>query len=89
LNLTLIHNEKAGAGKYTRSELVELLRQAGHRVAAFSPKRDDVKEAFKRAADLIVIAGGDGAATSGNRASAGAKRCTAPRTGDCRRAGMA
>ena len=61
MQLILIHNEKAGSGKYSRSTILEFLKEAGHRVCAFSPQRDELKKALKQPADLIVIAGGDGA----------------------------
>jgi diacylglycerol kinase (ATP) len=71
VQLILIHNEKAGSGKYSRSTIRKFLKKAGHRVCAFSPQRDKLKRALKQPADLIVVAGGDGAVTKViNRAKA-------------------
>jgi diacylglycerol kinase (ATP) len=63
VQLILIHNEKAGSGEYSLSTIGKFLEQAGHRVCAFSFQRDNLKKALKQPADLIVIAGGDGAVT--------------------------
>jgi len=63
VQLILIHNEKAGSGSYSLSTICKVLKQAGHRVCAFSPQRDKLKKALKQPADLIVIAGGDGTVT--------------------------
>ncbi|MFL5267092.1 MAG: diacylglycerol/lipid kinase family protein [Stellaceae bacterium] len=61
MQLILIHNEKAGSGRYSLSTIRKFLEEAGHRVCAYSPQRDKLKKALKQPADLIVIAGGDGA----------------------------
>jgi diacylglycerol kinase (ATP) len=63
VQLILIHNEKAGSGEYSLSTLRKFLEKAGHRVSAFSLQRDKLRKALKQPADLIVIAGGDGAVT--------------------------
>jgi diacylglycerol kinase family enzyme len=63
VQLILIHNEKAGSGEYSLSTIGKFLEEAGHRVCAFSSQRDNLNKALKQPADLIVIAGGDGAVT--------------------------
>jgi diacylglycerol kinase (ATP) len=61
MQLTLFYNENAGSGEYSRSELLELLKDAGHQVSVFSVRPEELKKALKEEADLLVIAGGDGA----------------------------
>jgi diacylglycerol kinase family enzyme len=63
MQLILFHNQKAGSGKYTRSQLLTFLDEAGHQVNVFSLARDDLERGLRERADLIVIAGGDGAVT--------------------------
>lgn len=61
MRITLIHNPGAGSqGKGDAGKLVKLLRGAGHKVRYRSSKEDDWKDALKKPADLVVIAGGDG-----------------------------
>ena len=58
MNITLIHNPKAGAGQDVKS-LIRLMTEAGHAVRHRSVK-DDWKELLTDRADLVVAAGGDG-----------------------------
>ena len=72
MRVTLIHNP--GAGKQGRSnadDLVELLEQAGHRVRYQSSKDDGWKKSLKQAADVVVVAGGDGTVSRVARRMAG------------------
>ncbi|HEY3076185.1 MAG TPA: diacylglycerol kinase family protein [Burkholderiales bacterium] len=61
MRVTLIHNP--GAGRQHAGDAAKLrkfLGDAGHEVRYQSAKEDDWKRALKKAADLVVVAGGDG-----------------------------
>jgi diacylglycerol kinase (ATP) len=61
VRVTLIHNPGAGGqGKGAARKLVKLLESAGHKARYQSSKEDDWKQALKKRADLVVVAGGDG-----------------------------
>ena len=60
MRVTLMHNPNAGKGRPTGAELTELLRAAGHKVRYQSTKEKGYARALKLAADLVVVAGGDG-----------------------------
>jgi diacylglycerol kinase (ATP) len=60
MRITLIHNPRAGSEQPSRSELLTLVRGAGHEVSYQSSKDDEWEAALEREADLIVVAGGDG-----------------------------
>jgi diacylglycerol kinase family enzyme len=62
LRVTLIHNPEAGdETRPTRGQLEALIKEAGHKVRYQSVKDDGWSKALKKDADLIVVAGGDGA----------------------------
>jgi len=56
----LIHNPKAGEGENTMSDLVTLLKDEGYDCSYSSTAELKEGKKFTKAADLIVIAGGDG-----------------------------
>ena len=60
MRVTLIHNPGAGGGKGDADTLITLLRDAGHNVRYQSSKADGWEDALRDAADLVVVAGGDG-----------------------------
>ena len=61
MRVTLVHNPGAGSqGAGDARKLEKLLRQAGYEVRYQSSKDDDWKKALDWAADLMVVAGGDG-----------------------------
>lgn len=61
MDVTLIHNDDAGDDeKLTPNQLVGLIEQAGHIVAACSIKTREWQVALTRARDLVAVAGGDG-----------------------------
>lgn len=60
MRVTLIHNPGAGKQARDASDLKKLLRRAGHEVRYRSAKEPGWKEALKKPADLVVVAGGDG-----------------------------
>jgi diacylglycerol kinase family enzyme len=61
MRVTLMHNPTAGRGHPTGDELKTLLRAAGHKVRYQSTKKKKYARALAAPADLIVVAGGDGA----------------------------
>src|SRR5205823_1694707 len=61
MRITLLRNPKAGDGKHGRKELVEALEKAGHRTISQSLKKKGWRAALKKQADVVVVAGGDGA----------------------------
>jgi diacylglycerol kinase (ATP) len=62
LRITLIHNPEAGTeGQLSGDELVRLVREAGHSAVYRSTKHADWQESLDEPADLIAVAGGDGA----------------------------
>jgi diacylglycerol kinase (ATP) len=60
MQITLMHNPKAGRGAHGEKDLVAALTHAGHKVTYQSTKEPDYKKALKKPADLVVVAGGDG-----------------------------
>jgi diacylglycerol kinase family enzyme len=61
MQITLIHNPGAGDGSHPdQQELQGMIKAAGHGVFYQSARNEDWKEALKRPADLVVVAGGDG-----------------------------
>ena len=61
MRVTLLHNPGAGSqGEGDARRLQKLLEDAGYRVRYQSSKDDDWKEVLESAADLVVVAGGDG-----------------------------
>src|SRR6266576_6352393 len=61
MRITLLRNPKAGNGKHGRKELVDALEKAGHQTICRSIKKKGWKAALKKQADVVVVAGGDGA----------------------------
>jgi diacylglycerol kinase (ATP) len=59
----LIHNPTAGTGSHTAETLSAFLQEAGYTVSACSTKEGLFKKCLKETADLILVAGGDGAVT--------------------------
>lgn len=57
-------NEAAGQGDHSRSELVELLSNTGYCVTVSSIKDGNLERILERPAEVIAIAGGDGAVTT-------------------------
>ncbi len=61
MRVTLIHNPGAGRqGARDAKKLREFLEHHGHDVRYRSAKEDGWKQALKKLADLVVVAGGDG-----------------------------
>jgi diacylglycerol kinase (ATP) len=58
--VTLIYNENAGSAD-SRSDIVELITRVGFTVTCFSKKKRDIDKALEEPADIIAVAGGDGA----------------------------
>jgi diacylglycerol kinase (ATP) len=63
MHALLIHNPTAGTGNHTAEILTAFLKEAGYTVTACSTKQGLYKECLKERADLILVAGGDGAVT--------------------------
>ena len=61
MRVTLIYNPKAGKGRHKPSELIRRLGEAGHETICHSIKTNDYKKALKKKADVVLVAGGDGA----------------------------
>ncbi|MGH7851839.1 MAG: diacylglycerol/lipid kinase family protein [Candidatus Binatia bacterium] len=62
MRVTLIHNPEAGSDDQpSGDELVRLVREAGHSVVYQSSKHADWQRSLDEPADLIAVAGGDGA----------------------------
>jgi diacylglycerol kinase family enzyme len=59
MRATLFHNPSAG-GKAAKDEILAAMKLVDFDVHYVSVKQDDLKDAFKKKADLIVVAGGDG-----------------------------
>jgi diacylglycerol kinase family enzyme len=59
MRATLFHNPTAG-NKAAKDEILAAMKLVDFDVHYVSVKNDDLKEAFKKKADLIVVAGGDG-----------------------------
>ena len=72
MRVTLIHNPGAGKqGKQNGEQIVELIEAAGHDVRYQSSKDDGWKNALKKPADLVAVAGGDGTVARVARRMAG------------------
>jgi diacylglycerol kinase (ATP) len=63
MHALLIHNPTAGTGNHTAEILTAFLKEAGYTVTACSTKQGLYKECLMERADLILVAGGDGAVT--------------------------
>src|SRR6185437_15891095 len=63
MHALLIHNPSAGTGSHTAEILSAFLSDAGYTVTACSTKQGLYKKCLKERADLILVAGGDGAVT--------------------------
>jgi diacylglycerol kinase (ATP) len=63
MHALLIHNPTAGTGSHTAEVLSAFLCEAGYTVTACSTKQGLYKKCLKEHADLILVAGGDGAVT--------------------------
>src|SRR6478736_3188079 len=61
MHAVLVHNPTAGPGSHRAEALTSILKEAGYSVTACSTKECVYKEALKEQADLVLIAGGDGA----------------------------
>ena len=61
MHAVLVHNPTAGSGSHRAEALTSILKEAGYSVTACSTKECVYKEALKEQADLVLIAGGDGA----------------------------
>jgi diacylglycerol kinase (ATP) len=57
----LCHNPKSGDADHSKTELLDTLEDAGVEVRYCNIKRDDLADALREPADLIIAAGGDGA----------------------------
>jgi diacylglycerol kinase (ATP) len=60
MQITLMHNPKAGHGKHTKKELMDALAKAGHQATYQSTKKKGYKKALEKPTDLVIAAGGDG-----------------------------
>lgn len=60
MKVTLYHNPEAGDGEPTGVELVAAFKAAGHEVRYRSTKQDFPGDVADMAAEVVVIAGGDG-----------------------------
>jgi diacylglycerol kinase family enzyme len=60
MRITIVHNPDGGTGSLSAREIAALAREAGHEVHYQSSKEDGWEQALRRAADLVVAAGGDG-----------------------------
>jgi diacylglycerol kinase (ATP) len=61
MHALLIHNPTAGTASHTVEALTAFLKEAGYTVTASSTKQGHYKKCVKERADLILVAGGDGA----------------------------
>jgi diacylglycerol kinase (ATP) len=60
MQVTLLHNPKAGTGTLSKSELVEEFERAVHKVFYHSSKGQNFLRALDSPGDIVIIAGGDG-----------------------------
>jgi diacylglycerol kinase (ATP) len=60
MKILLVHNPKAGSGKYSKEELLSAFRLADRVPAYCSTADEDYPSSLRRSADLIFVAGGDG-----------------------------
>src|SRR5262249_49146877 len=63
MHALLIHNPTAGTGSHAVETLSAFLSETGYEVTACSTKEGHFKKCLKEPADLILVAGGDGAVT--------------------------
>src|SRR5262252_9938150 len=56
----LVHNPTAGTKGHDKNSIVDALHLADFKVDYVSTKEDGVRDALKKAPDLVVAAGGDG-----------------------------
>jgi diacylglycerol kinase (ATP) len=78
MHVVLLHNAKAGAESWSRSELVRLVRNAGFQPRYFSLQRAlDTPEVLERG-EFVIVAGGDGAVRKAALALIGRDRALAP-----------
>jgi diacylglycerol kinase (ATP) len=61
VRITLLHNPKAGGRKHNRKQLLKALGRADHDAIYRSTKNKGWKRALKKRADVVIVAGGDGA----------------------------
>jgi diacylglycerol kinase (ATP) len=61
MHALLFHNPTAGTGSHAADGLASVLQQAGYTVTYSNIKEQRYKTALKEHADLVVVAGGDGA----------------------------
>jgi diacylglycerol kinase family enzyme len=60
----LLHNPSAGSGDHTKADLISALRLRDWSIDYFSTKKHELEDVLRRmAADLIIVAGGDGTVT--------------------------
>src|SRR5437868_2564299 len=60
MRAVLVHNPTAGTKGYDKDGITAALKLAGYETRYASTKGDDVEDALKKGADLVVAAGGDG-----------------------------
>jgi diacylglycerol kinase (ATP) len=60
MDVLLFHNPSAGSGDHARKDMLAALSRAGFHATYCSTKGHEFKEMLKEAADLVVVAGGDG-----------------------------
>ena len=60
MEVTLLHNPKAGTEEHEEEHLVKGLERAGHRVDYYAIKKKGFVRAFDTLGDAVVVAGGDG-----------------------------
>jgi diacylglycerol kinase (ATP) len=60
MQITLMHNPKAGTELSAKTELVREFERAGHSVAYYSTKKKNAYRALENPGSIVVIAGGDG-----------------------------
>src|SRR4029453_7707904 len=60
MRIVLIQKPKAGDRKHSKKQLIASLIRSGHQAFYHSIKETSWEKAFKRPADLIIAAGGDG-----------------------------
>ncbi len=56
----LIHNPDAGTGRHSPDKLIDLLKKEGISASYYSTQDEGYSDALRHAADLVVVAGGDG-----------------------------
>jgi diacylglycerol kinase family enzyme len=56
----VMHNPKAGNGRFDRTQVCEAVESSGFSPIYYSTKKHDVPAALQQPAEMLVIAGGDG-----------------------------